>query len=233
MTYVESHVRDRKPMVSSKMPSQGLQVGDRVKVPWGLDTMDGVVEDVYETGAGPRVVIRIPDPSTGESAETVTLPAEVVERASEGKPSPAGAWVAGARYERSVVQALQRLLPSVLGEGDFHASTWTEHRIDPDRRPDFLIEAGPRLLVVEAKTGGQEKHVTAEAIQQLQSYLTHLRTRQVTGLLVTDAELAPHARELVEGNPRLRAVRWRGARDDSRLAAAVALLLRGSMQEQD
>jgi hypothetical protein len=223
-------------MVRSNVPSQGLQVGDHVRVPWGLDTLEGVIEDVYETGAGRRVVVRALAPDIGEP-ETVSLPAETVELADEAEDSPLGAWVTGARYERSVAEALQRLLPALLGEGDFQALV--EPRIDPNRRPDFLIQAGPWWLVVEAKAGGSEQNVTAEAVRQLQSYLVNLPRRanlprrHVAGLLVTDAKLTPSAQKLMHASPQLHAVRWRSARDDSRLAAAVASLLRGNnMQEQ-
>jgi RecB family endonuclease NucS len=107
--------------------------------------------------------------------------------------------------------------------------------MDPDLRPDFLIHAGPRSLVVEAKTGGPEKHVTAEAVQQLQAFLTTLPryvSRYVSGLLVTNAELTPQARALLDENPRLHAVRWRSARDDHRLATAVASFLRGNIGQK-
>lgn len=218
-------------MVTSNMPSQSPRVGDHVRVPWGLDTLDGVVEDVYETGAGPRVVIRILDPDASGETETVALPAEVVELATEGEGSPPGSWLTGARYQRNVGKALQRLLPTLLGEHDFHAHAWAQPWIDPDRRPDFLIHAGPRSLVVEAKTGGAEKHVTAETVQQLQAFLATL-PRDVSALLVIDAELTPQARALLYETPRLRAVRWRNARDDSRLGAAVASLLRGNVGEK-
>lgn len=55
--------------------------GDRVEIDWGLDTLEGVVEAVYETGIGTRVVVRVPilGPS-GEELEqtTVTLPVEAI-----------------------------------------------------------------------------------------------------------------------------------------------------------
>jgi hypothetical protein len=216
--------------VRSNVPSQGLQVGDHVRVPWGLDTLDGVVEDVYETGAGPRVVIRILDPDVSGQAETVALPAEAVEVVAEGDRSSPGAWVTGARYERSLAEALQRLLPTLLGEGDLEAQRWAEPRIDPDHRPDFLIQAGPRMLVVEAKTGGPEKNVPAEAIHQMRALIANL-PRHVSGLLVTDTKLTPQARAILHEDPRLHVVQWRSARDDSRLAAAITSLLRGEEEE--
>jgi restriction endonuclease len=219
-------------VVRSNMPSHGLHVGDHVRVPWGLDTLDGVVEDVYETGAGPRVLIRVLVPGGSEEAETLTLPADAVELADEAERSSPGAWVPGARYERSVAEALQRILPTLLGEWDFQAQSWAQPWIGPDRRPDFLIHAGPRLLVLEAKTGGSEKNVTAEAVQQLQAYLAKLPSWQAAGLLVTDAELTPQARALLHESPRIHAVRWRNARDDHRLAAALSSVLGGDARQE-
>jgi hypothetical protein len=219
-------------VVRSNMPSQGLQVGDYVRVPWGLDTLDGVVEDLYETGAGTRVVIRILDPDISEQTETVALPAEAVELVAEGDRSSGGAWVTGARYERSLAEALQRLLPTLLGEGDLEAQYWAEPRIDPYHRPDFLIQAGPRILVVEAKTGSPEKNVTAEAVHQLRAFIANL-PRHVSGLLVTDAKLTRQARAVLEDDPRLHVVQWRSARDDHRLATAVASLLRGNTDQME
>jgi hypothetical protein len=210
--------------VRRNVPSQDLHVGDYVRVPWGLDTLDGVVEDVYETGAGPRVTVRVLDPDTSEEAETVTLPAEAIQSAYEAEGRPPGAWITGARYERDVAKALQRLLPAVLEEFDFQPQSWPEPRVHPDHRPDLIIQAGPRWLVVEAKTGGPGKKVAAEGVQQLRAFLANL-PKQALGLLVTNAELAPRARELLDTTPRLHAVRWRSARDDGRLADALASLL--------
>jgi hypothetical protein len=85
------------------------------------------------------------------------------------------------------------------------------------------------MLVVEAKAGGLEKDVTAAAVHQLQAYLANL-PRHASGLLVTDAKLAPHVRALLHENPQVRAVRWRSARDDHRLTAAIASLLRGIIE---
>ena len=225
-------VRDRKSMVNSDLPSQGLQVGDQVRVPWGLDTVDGVVEEVYEAGAGPRVVIRILDPESGEKTETVALPAEAVAGAAEGEPRSPGAWLTEARYRNSLAEALQRLLPTLSEEGNLRAQAWAEPRIHPDRRPDFLVRAGPRTVVIEAKAG-RGKNLTAEAVHQLRAFLASL-PRYVSGLLVTDAKLTSQAQALLRENPQLDAVQWRSARDDHRLADALGPLLHGNIgQEQE
>jgi hypothetical protein len=218
-------------MVRSNTPSRGLQVGHHVRVPWGLDTLDGVVEDLYETGAGWRVVVRLRASGTSEEAETVSLPAEAVELVDEAEGGPSGAWVPGARYERSVAEALQRVLRALLAEGDIQARTWPQPLIRPDHRPDFLIQAGPQMLVIEAKTSRPEKDTAAEAIHQLRAYLANVPW-DASGLVVTDAEVTPDTRALLYENPRVHVVRWRSARDDRRLAAAVAPLLPGIKQQK-
>jgi hypothetical protein len=221
-------------VVRNNTPSEGLQVGDYVRVPWGLDSLDGMVEDVYETSTGTRVVIRILDPDMSEQTETVALPAGAVEVVAEGDRSSVGTWVTGARYERSLAEALQRLLPTLSGEGNLEAKYWVEPRIDPYHRPDFLIRAGPRMLVIEAKTGSPEKNVTADAVRQLRAFLVNL-SRDASGLLVTNTKLTPQALAILHDDPRLHAVQWRSARDDHRLAAAIASLLRVNedQMEQD
>ena len=51
------------------------RVGDRVLVPWGLDEVLGEIVEVYSTGLGPRVRVRMVDNPDGP---TVTLPLDSV-----------------------------------------------------------------------------------------------------------------------------------------------------------
>jgi hypothetical protein len=56
--------------------------GDRVIVTWGLDSVEGVIEGVYSSPRGSRVIVSVPvrGPS-GQDLDrvTVTLPATAVE----------------------------------------------------------------------------------------------------------------------------------------------------------
>lgn len=47
-----------------------LQPGDRVRVPWGLDELFGVVEEVYGPSGHPFAMVTVP--VHGSSGETLT-----------------------------------------------------------------------------------------------------------------------------------------------------------------
>jgi hypothetical protein len=201
------------------MPSRTIRVGDRVRVPWGLDTVDGVVEDVYETGSSRRIVIRVAVPGA-EDGETVTLPADVVELRDETESVPPGTGVTGARYERKLHDALERVIPSLRMDAQVHSGVGTSAG-----RPDFIVECGNRKVLIEAKAGVHQRHLTTDMVNQLRRMLSYLRSSDVAGLLVTDLEFTPNARRFLQDLPRIQAVRWRGPNDDKRLAAALASLL--------
>jgi hypothetical protein len=208
-------------VVRGNMPAKAVQVGDHVRVPWGLDVLDGFVEDVYETSSGRRVVVRVAVPGSSD-AETVTVPAEIVEppEGVEATSSP-GSWVTGARYERKLGEALQRLLPSLM----------TDAKIQPhvlvggSQRADFVVRSGDRTIFIEAKSGTNQRHVTTDMVNQLRRLLRYTNSTNVAGLLVTDLSLTPNAQRLLRQSPRLQAVRWRSRSDDKRLADALASLL--------
>jgi hypothetical protein len=208
------------------MPSRAILVGDRVRVPFGLDTVDGVVEDVYEHGSSRRVVVRIAVPGASEDGETVTLPADDVELRDEAEAIPPGTWVTGAQYERKLGEALQRLLPSLPADAEIHTQVLT----GGDRGADYVIQSGNREVLIEAKTGTRQAHVTTDMVNQLRRLLSYMRPRDVAGLLVTDLNFTPSAQRLLRQSSRLRAVRWRSPRDDKQLAAALASLLSGKSE---
>lgn len=58
------------------MSRRGPRPGDRVLVNWGLDEVEGVVEDVYGLGSARRAVVRIPflGPDGEELGESITVP---------------------------------------------------------------------------------------------------------------------------------------------------------------
>jgi hypothetical protein len=200
------------------MPSRSILVGDRVRVPWGLDTVDGVVEDIYETGHGRRVVIRVTVPGASDDGETLTLPADAVELRDEAEPAAPGTGLTGAQYERKLQEALQRLALSL--DAEIHLQV-----LGAPGRVDFVVQAGDRKIFIEAKTGSRRNYVTADMVNQLRSLL-EMQSEDVAGLLVTDLDLTPDAQRLVRESPRLQAVRWRSRNDDHRLAAALTSLLR-------
>jgi hypothetical protein len=231
------------------MPSRAIEVGDHVRVPWGLDTVDGVVEDIYESTHGRRMLVRVAVPGGDEDGETITLPAEDVELRDEAKPVSPGAWVTEAQYERKLGEALQRLQHSSLSDADIYPkreALWRYRRLvtDLDRIPrldadfrlareaargrgaDFVVQSGDRKVLIEAKTGILQDRITTDMINQLRMLLSHMQWEDTKGLLVTDLDLTPDAQQLLREFPRLRVVRWRGRHDDKRLASVLTSLLK-------
>lgn len=202
------------------MSSQAVQVGDRVRVPWGLDVLDGLVEDIYETSSGRRVVVRVAVPGSSE-AETVTLPAETIEPPENAETASPGSWVTGARYERKLGEALQRLVPSLRAD----TGILVQVAMGRGQSADFVVQSGNRKVFIEAKSGTHQRHVTTDMVNQLRRLLRYANSRDVAGLLVTDLDLTPSAQRLLRESPQLRAVRWRSSSDDKRLADALASLL--------
>jgi hypothetical protein len=235
------------------MPSRAIQVGDYVRVPWGLETVDGVVKDIYESSHGRRVVIRVTVPGASEDGETVTLPADDVELRDEAESVSPGAWLTEVQYERKLGEALQRLQRSWLSDAEVHPKEEARQRLWPldahlyeetrrRLRPldadlyleidagrgqgaDFVVESGDRKVLIEAKPGILQNRIITDIIDQLRMLLSHMQSEDVAGLLVTDQDLTPDAQQLLRESPRLRAVRWRGPHDDKRLATVLTSLL--------
>jgi hypothetical protein len=73
-------------------------VGDRVRVPWGVDVLDGVVVQVNTTGARGRAAVQVDVPGAREAggdAVTVTLPVEALQPADwwPDASNPTGGWL--------------------------------------------------------------------------------------------------------------------------------------------
>jgi hypothetical protein len=202
------------------MPSRAVQVGDHVRVPWGLDTVDGVVEDIYDSSHGPRMLVRVAIPGASEEGETITLPADEVQLPDEAEDAPPGTWVTEAQYERKLENALQRLRFSLPPDVEVLSNA-------PDiagREVDFVVQSGNRRVFVEVKTGSRQKRITADVVDQL-GRLLKMESKDAAGLLVTDRDLTADAQRVLRESPRLRVVRWRGPSDDHRLVSELASLL--------
>lgn len=62
-----------------------FKVGDRVRVPWGLGELIGIVVTVYGPPGSPSVVVEVPvEGSSGETLErtTVSYPASALQPAA-------------------------------------------------------------------------------------------------------------------------------------------------------
>jgi hypothetical protein len=214
---------------SGSMPGRTIMVGERVRVPWGLDVLEGDVVDSYDTGSGRRVVVRVAVPDAVDDAESVTvaLPAESVEPIEEASTEigPPGEWVAGQRYERGLLEALERVVATLP------PPTRIERPSD-DMGADYILRSGNRFILVEIKAGIRQRTISEVAIQQfhraLRRYLNMAAQAPLgqrgAGLFVTNQELTDSAQELVKGNRLLEIVRWRSPHDDRRLAAVVRSL---------
>lgn len=55
-----------------------VRVGDEVELPWGFDTVRGVVIDIYGPSARPHVLVRVPIQGPEESADTISVPKDAV-----------------------------------------------------------------------------------------------------------------------------------------------------------
>jgi hypothetical protein len=186
-------------------------VGDQVFVTWGLDRIRGVVESVYETGSGRRVVVRVALPG-GHDNETLALPVDAVELAEpNSEPASPGSWLPHLRYERLVRAALERLLDNARIEWHGRADDGT----------DLVIHTQPRPLLVQIKARPSSHKIST---RELEALLAHMRNESARGLLVTDRELTAAARKLVDTTEPLRVVHWRDSRDNRVLADALESL---------
>lgn len=207
-------------------PRTALRAGDRVAVPWGVDTRQGEVRAVYHTGDVERVLVELDESASDlEESQTIVLPAEVVKPlAEEPDLPPAGAWLLGFRYEREVAEALSR----VLADSEPRLSLNAEHS---GKEIDLLVETSRGIIVVEIKAGrGLAGRILDDAIAQLS------RTSRIfpsaKGLLVTPSALPPSIATRVRPNglltPNIGAVQWRSSKDDKRLQRVAQALLNDS-----
>jgi hypothetical protein len=206
------------------MPSsETLKTGDRVAVPWGVDTREGEVVAAYRTGAVERVVVRLTVPEgSGEEPPTVEVPADSVVPLSENPDlPPPGSWLPGFRYERDVAEALVRVL----------ADSEPTVRLNAQRSGkeiDILVESQRGVIVAEVKTVDHLSEGLFDAVvwQLREAMKTYPDAK---GLLVTHGTLPPS----VEGRVRtggllsrdVGVVRWRGPRDNKRFDHVVHALL--------
>lgn len=203
-----------------------LTVGQTVSVPWGLDVLEGTVLRVYETGAGPRVVVQVRIPGTGEGGAesedaTLTLPTDVVEPIDDrsAKPEP-GAWVADRAYERRVADAVLRAISKIADVGAISEPS-------SDRGVDYLIHSGDSNIAVQAKhLSSSHSRLPAEEVDRAMKIAS---ASVLPLLLVTNANPTPGALRAFLGKketPRKFAlVRWRSPADDTDLESELRLLL--------
>jgi Holliday junction resolvase-like predicted endonuclease len=203
-------------------PRTALRAGDRVAVPWGVDTRQGEVRAIYHTGDVEQVLVKL-DASLSDLDEpqTIVLPVEAVTPLSENPDlPPAGSWLPGFRYERELAAALDRILAG-------WQPTLKMNTVYNDSEIDVLAESSRGVLVVEVKAPRSlSNSVFHDAIAQLRGTLQTLP--QAKGLFVTPLPLPASTAEEVKPNgllaPTIGAVQWRGPRDDKRLGRVIQAL---------
>jgi hypothetical protein len=201
-----------------------LTVGQVVSVPWGLDVLEGTVLRVFDTGVGPRVVVQVHVPGTGDAGEgdetTLTLPIDAVEPINNlsDRPQP-GSWVTARSYERRVADAISRTITRIADPAEISESI-------PDHGIDLLIESPGFSIAVEVKYVASRSRLPEREVDR--ALETASRTL-LPLLLVTNANLAPGALRAFLARKdipqRFGLVRWRSPEDDADLESELRLLL--------
>ena len=206
------------------MPSsEVLKTGDRVAVPWGVDTREGEVVAVYRTGDVLQVVVRLSVPEGGgDESPTVVLPADSVTPLSEVRDLPApGAWLPGFRYERNVAEALGRVL------ADSEPTIYLNLERS-GKEIDVLVESQLGTIVGEVKLPNPLPERSFDfGVQHLYAVIRTFPGAK--GLFLTPSALPPSVEDrLGTGgllSPGIGVVRWRGPQDDKRLDLVIHALL--------
>lgn len=206
------------------------QVGDRVRVPWGLDLLDGLVIDVDAGGARERAVVQVdlPGASADDGPATVTLPMDALRPADwwPNQGDPVGGWAATASYERHVLAAIDSQLsrrpeviftkPGERGDGGF----------------DLLATTPNGKLVVIVKYFFRPRIQTGQMRQlahSLRRSVEHVHDARyaliVTNVSVGSRLIDQQIRDTVNSSIPVRLVRWRSSDDDATLEHAIEGLL--------
>ncbi|MFZ3557072.1 type I restriction enzyme HsdR N-terminal domain-containing protein [Streptomyces sp. BH055] len=201
-----------------------VAMGDRVRVPWGVDETEGTVVAVYGEGPSQRVVVSLDREDSTEEIEpsTVTFRTEYVELIDEEtEPSRAGNWVEEIRYERQLREAITKTLERV--SESVNSEVVEEVASAPGRRYDLALRHnGVPVLVVEAKTS--ERTSLREGVDQLRGHLSQLPDG-VSGLLVTKSGASSPDVDETGGPHPVASVQWRDSKDNQKLSRAIRKLL--------
>jgi hypothetical protein len=181
-------------------------------VPWGLDEVLGELVGIYETGLGPRAVVRLLSHDDPEA--TVTVPADALREPGRASSRPS---LDDARtFERHLLRALHRIANALHAE--FSESA-------PDSRFDAILRRRSLRVVVEAKFFPEDVLVGSDTISGLAGYAgTSRRVLLVTNQLLTEAA-HKRLRELQRRRTQIWHSRWRGPQDDKELIATISSAL--------
>lgn len=202
-----------------------FKVGTRVRVPWGVDSVEGAVQAVYGTGPDARVAVLISVPDLDSEPETLTLPARLLEPVGRDEdPDPLGNWLNGYRYWEEVNSRLHQMLSETGAQisAQLHLARGIADAVI--QLPDNLT------ILVECKTSNVPMpKLLAGSAEQLNAYAAGV-DGPVAGLVVTPREIpASVAEQFTERHNRdvlpIEAVSWTDEADDPALRAALGRLM--------
>lgn len=210
------------------MTRRPLEPGDRVSVPWGLDVVSGVVVQVRGGGPSRRIVVSVDlgDLEDDQNPQLITFPEEALEEATQlAADRKPGAWASAYRYEQDVLNILSSLLRHWDIDPDRHLHI-SSHDHAYDVGPDFTLNLGDRVLLIEAKASTSGK-LSRETIDRLWD---HARTlHPIIAFLVTNGDLDSSAlrrlQDIAQNGPEIKVVKWRSSQDNEALSNAIREVL--------
>ncbi|MGH9165654.1 MAG: hypothetical protein ACRDZW_09110 [Acidimicrobiales bacterium] len=153
-------------------PSQSFKRGDRVLVPWGLDDVVGVVEDIFGPPADPFVRVRVSVAGPGDEAE-VPIKMSALREAPPGSIAVSAVTSAGGRLVAQV---------DVRGYGlDRQVQVWADH----DQSELLEKELGRERA--RAELAGFAAHVVASMLENEEGPMDYLLSRADVRYLVARA----------------------------------------------
>jgi hypothetical protein len=187
--------------------------GERVRLPWGLDVVDGRVIDAYDGGSGPRVVVEvmIPGVDDGMDLPTVAVPLNsVVPAEPEQKNARRSSWAQLVTLTRHVTEVAR----SVLSEGARVEVNTTRNA----EEFDTILVTPYREIFIDVKKTSAQGILSARRID---SFIRRVPPG-AAALIVTDGEVGSSALSRIRrSRVPVRIVTWRNPADDVSLESAI------------
>lgn len=202
-------------------------IGDRVRIPWGVDVLDGIVVEIQTTTMGSRAVVQVDLPGAVEedgAPATVTLPLSALQPADWWPDATGriGGWAAYASYERHVLAAFERILANRKN------IRFAYPRHGMDRGYDLLIEAPEGVVAVEMKYYARRRTQTGQVRQLIEATQKAVERTERADLIIVvtniDVSLALMQEQIINAvvsDTPIRVVTWRSQADDPPLAGVI------------
>ncbi|GAA3224507.1 hypothetical protein GCM10017691_12580 [Pseudonocardia petroleophila] len=212
-----------------------LNPGDLVDVPWGLDSVAGIVLESYVSGGVQRVRVAVQIPGSDTRDEIVVRALDLLgqEQAVEGF-AKAGGWLRHATYERQIIPLIGSLLDDLQPDTKWQVSTaWSEGKTELDA----IIESSRLAIIIEIKWSlGQ---VFQMVVPMLKRAMGIVRSR--LGVPTVSLVISPNSPKGTRSNnpmttgqltSKVYFARWRGDSDTDQLIQVLRLIL-SSSDDQD